>query len=75
MLEVGVLKTEGERGTGNPIVTDTYKKLWILNLYENMSRAQRCSHIINQFLLLFDTGFLPARTDVRIADSSVVRKK
>lgn len=46
MLEVGVLKTEGERGAGNPIVTDTYKKLWILNLYENMSGAQRCSHII-----------------------------
>lgn len=29
-------------------------------------------YIINQFLLLFDTGFLPARTDVRLADSSVV---
>lgn len=32
-------KGGGGRGTGNPIVTDTYMKLQIFNLYENMYRA------------------------------------
>lgn len=39
MPMVGVLKLGGEGGIENLTVTGIYKKLWILNLYDNPSRA------------------------------------
>lgn len=73
---MGVLKTEGERGTGNPIVTDT--RNWGYWICMKICLEHRDAVILNQLLLLLGTGFLPARIDpalVRMTDNSVMWKK